>query len=56
MKLQKSLALLVLSYAAADRLDTLGRDINIDALDRLVSKLSEKFDSKLTSWYKTGLK
>ena len=35
MKLPKTLILLVLGSVAADRLDTLGRDINIDALDRL---------------------
>ena len=35
MKLLKSLTLLVLGFATADRLDKLGKDINIDALDRL---------------------
>jgi len=33
MKLLKSLTLLVLGFATADRLDKLGKDINIDALD-----------------------
>ena len=35
MKLLKSLTLLVLGFVSADRLDKLGKDINIDALDRL---------------------
>ena len=34
MKILETFVLFVLGFSAADRLDKLGKDINIDALDR----------------------